>query len=53
MSDRIDALKAWQFLLDWHGLEAELIEIKVTDDDVLPDGAMIIECAHRHTCQHW
>ena len=27
--------------------------VKVTDDDVLPDGAMIIECAHRHTCQHW
>lgn len=26
--------------------------IKVTDD-VLPDGDMIIECAHRHTCQHW
>ena len=28
MSDHIDSLKAWRFLLDWHGLEAELIEIK-------------------------
>lgn len=27
--------------------------VKVIDDDVLPDGDMIIECAHRHTCQHW
>ena len=33
MSDRIDALKAWRFLPDWHGLEAELIEIKEDEDE--------------------
>lgn len=24
MGDHVDALKAWRFLLDYHGLEAEL-----------------------------
>lgn len=33
MSDHIDALKAWQFLLDYHGYEAELIEIKEDEDE--------------------
>lgn len=33
MGDHVDALKAWRFLLDWHGLEAELIEIKEDEDE--------------------
>lgn len=27
--------------------------VEVKGDDVLPEGDMLIECAHRHTCRHW